>query len=166
MPVVSNTSPLLSLAIIGQLSLLREQFVEVLIPPAVHAELRVDEGLPGSEALREALAASWLRVEQVEDRPFIQILQRDLDHGEAEAVALAMQVNAQWTLLDEREARRVAKLLGLNVTGVLGVLLRGYRQGQLPSLRRAIKELREEVGFHVGAELFAEVLKESGESND
>lgn len=74
MLVVSNTSPLLSLAIIGQLSLLREQFVEILIPPAVLAELRVDERLPGSAALREALDASWLRVEEVEDRPFVQLL--------------------------------------------------------------------------------------------
>ena len=51
MPVVSNTSPILNLAIVGQLSLLHEQFGEVWIPPAVLEELRVTEGLPGSEAV-------------------------------------------------------------------------------------------------------------------
>jgi len=48
MPAVSNTSPLLNLAIIDQLDLVRDQFGEVLIPEAVLKELRVDEPLPGS----------------------------------------------------------------------------------------------------------------------
>jgi predicted nucleic acid-binding protein len=166
MPVVSNTSPLLSLAIIGRLSLLRDQFTEVLIPPNVLEELRVEEALPGSEALREAMHIGWLRVKQVDDRPFVQLLQRDLDQGEAEAIALAKQLSAEWILLDEREARRIAKSLELRVTGVLGVLLTGHREGKLPSLLRAMQELQEQVGFHISAELFAEVLKESGGSND
>jgi predicted nucleic acid-binding protein len=113
MPVVSNTSPLLNLAIIGRLSLLRERFVEIRIPPAVLEELRVGEDLPGSAVLREAIDAGWLRVEEVKDQPFAQVLQRDLDKGEAETIALATQVKAEWTLLDEREGRRIAKSLGL-----------------------------------------------------
>lgn len=166
MPVVSNTSPLLSLAIIGRLSLLREQFSEVLIPPKVLEELRVEEALPGSDALREAMHIGWLRVKEVDDRPFVHLLRRDLDHGEAEAIALAKQLSANWTLLDEREARRIAKSLGLRVTGALGVLLTGHREGKLPSLLQAMQDLQEQVGFHIGAELFTEVLKESGERKD
>ncbi|OBQ45499.1 MAG: nucleic acid-binding protein, partial [Aphanizomenon flos-aquae WA102] len=54
MPVISNTSPLLNLAIIDQLDLLRQQFGEILIPKAVLEELRVEEILPGSDHLREA----------------------------------------------------------------------------------------------------------------
>jgi predicted nucleic acid-binding protein len=49
MPVVSNTSPILNLAIIGRLDLLRQQFSEVLIPPMVLQELKVDTELPGVE---------------------------------------------------------------------------------------------------------------------
>jgi len=44
MPVVSNTSPVLNLAIIDQLVLLREQFGEIWIPPAVLKELRPKAG--------------------------------------------------------------------------------------------------------------------------
>lgn len=55
MPVVSNTSPIMNLAIIGELSLLRDQFGEVLIPGAVFEELRVEEDLPGSQNVRDAL---------------------------------------------------------------------------------------------------------------
>ncbi len=163
MPVVSNTSPLLNLAIIGRLSLLREQFGEIRIPPAVLEELRVEEDLPGSQAVREAIKTGWLRVEEVMDQPFVQVLQRDLDKGEAEAIALGLQVNAEWTLLDEREGRRVAKSLGLKVTGVLGILIRARREGRLPSLQEAMEELREKAGFRIGAELIADILRENGE---
>ena len=55
MPVVSNTSPILNLAIIGELSLLREQFGEILIPRAVLEELQVEENLAGSQDVRDAI---------------------------------------------------------------------------------------------------------------
>jgi len=153
----------LNLAIIDRLSLLRQQFGEIWIPSAVLEKLRVGEDLPGSQMVRDAMEAGWLRVEEVKDRPFVQVLQRDLDKGEAEAIALALQVKAEWTLLDEREGRRVAKSLGLKVTGVLGILLRAWRESELPSLRKAMEELREKAGFRIGAELFADLVKESGE---
>jgi predicted nucleic acid-binding protein len=57
MPIVSNTSPILNLAIIDQLDLLREQFGEISISPAVLEELRITENLPGSQHVREAIAA-------------------------------------------------------------------------------------------------------------
>lgn len=163
MPVVSNTSPVLNLAIIGWLSLLREQFGEIWIPTVVLEELRVEEDLPGSQAVREAIEAGWLRVEEVKDQALAQVLQRDLDRGEAEAIVLAVRVKAERTLLDEREARRVAKSLGLKVTGVLGILLRARREGKLSSLREAMEGLRAKAGFRIGADLFAELLRESGE---
>lgn len=162
MPVVSNTSPLLNLAIIGQ-SLLHQQFGQIQIPAAVLAELRVEEALPGSEHLREAIAAGWLQVQEVEDRTLVQLLQRDLDRGEAEAIALALQLRADWTLLDEREGRRTAKMLGLSVTGVLGVLLRAWHTGELSSLQDALDDLRSSAGFRIAPALLAEILRQSGE---
>jgi predicted nucleic acid-binding protein len=149
MPVVSNTSPLLTLAIVGRLSLLREQFGEIWIPSAVLEELRIGDDLPGSQSLREAITAGWLRVEEIKDRPFVQVLERELDRGEAEAIALALQAKAEWTLLDEREGRRVAKSLGIKVTGIVGILLRARREGSLPSLQRALEEVREQAGFRI-----------------
>lgn len=163
MPVVSNTSPVLNLAIIGKLSLLHDQFGEIWIPPGVLNELRVEEDLPGSRAMREAIEAGWLRRQEAKDQALVRVLQRDLDRGEAEAIALAVQVKADWTLLDEREGRRVAKSLGLKVVGILGILLRARREGKLLSLRRAMEELQQKAGFRIGADLFAQLLRESGE---
>ena len=163
MPVVSNTSPLLNLAIVGRLPLLRQQFGEVWIPPAVIEELRVEADLPGSHAVREAMDAGWLRVEEVQDQAVVRALRRDLDGGEAEAIALALQMKAIRVLLDEREGRRVAKSLGLKVTGVLGILLHARSEGHLQSLQEAMEELQEQAGFRIGQELFTHVLRKGGE---
>ena len=165
MLVVSNTSPVLNLAIVDRLFLLQEQFGQVLIPAASLEELRIHEELPGSEVIRKTLEVGWLRVEEVEDRTLVHVLREDLDRGEAEAIALAIQVKAARILLDEREGRRVAKSLGLKITGVLGVLLRARLDGRISSLRQAMVELQGKAGFRIGADLFADLLRASGEDD-
>lgn len=163
MPVVSNTSPLLNLAIIGQLPLLREQFGEVVIPRAVLDELRPEEDLPGSEAIRAALEDGWIRPATVENLSLVLALQQDLDRGEAEAIALVVQTGIGKVLLDERDGRLVAKLMGLQTTGVLGVLLRGRLMGKVRSLKSEMVALRERAGFYIAQDLFESLLKEARE---
>ncbi|MFQ5419584.1 MAG: hypothetical protein ACE5EY_04400 [Anaerolineae bacterium] len=109
MPVVSNTSPLLNLSITGHLHLLPQQFERIWIPEAVLAELRLEESLPGSPAIRQAIQDGWLQVKPVQDTVFVQVLARELDRGEAEAIGLAIEMGASRVLLDEREGRRIAK---------------------------------------------------------
>jgi hypothetical protein len=65
--------------------------------------------------------------------------------------------------IDEREGRRVAKALGLNVTGVLGILLHAAQQGRL-SLRQAMADLQDKAGFWIRPQLYAELLGQSEES--
>jgi len=162
MPVVSNTSPIMNLAIIGELSLLRDQFGEVLIPGAVLEELRVKGNLPGSQGVRDAIRAGWIRIEAVKQDPLVRAMQRDLDKGEAEAIALEMQVNAVWVLMDERDGRKAAKSMGLKVVGVLGILLKARREGRLRSLKQAMDRLREKAGFYVRADLYSTIIREWG----
>jgi hypothetical protein len=153
----------MNLAIIDQLSLLREQFDTLWIPVAVVEELRVEEDLPGSKSVSVALDEMWVRVGEVKDRRLVHVLQRALDKGEAEAIALALQMKANRVLIDEREGRRVAKSLGLKVTGVLGVLLRARRTDTLSSLQQVMDELRERAGFRIGDALYTDLLRDSGE---
>jgi predicted nucleic acid-binding protein len=166
MPVISNTSPLLNLAIINQLSLIKEQFREIIIPNAVLKELRINEDIPGSSQLREALEADWIIVKQVENEAFVQLLRRELDQGEAEAIALAIELQADWVLLDERDGRKIARSLGLNITGVLGIILRGWQQGNLSSVREIINQLRTEAHFHIAPNLENQILRETRELNN
>jgi predicted nucleic acid-binding protein len=158
MRVVSNTSPLLNLAIIDRLGLVQEQFGAIIIPPAVHNELKIDDERPGSSVLRDAVDTGWIGLGQVENITLCQALRRELDNGEAEAIALAVEVEADLILLDEREGRRVAQSMGLEVVGLVGILLKASHKGSIVSLRQELNLLREKAGFWLDDRLTEKVL--------
>jgi len=159
MLTVSNTSPLLNLAIINHLHLGEKQLQTVLIPNAVFTELRVDKNLPGSAALKAALDQGWLTVQPVKNQAIVQLLRRDLDQGESEAIALGIETNADLILLDEKEGRRIARSLGLTTTGILGILLKGWHNGDVPSMPNLIDALRNQAHFHISPNLEREILQ-------
>ena len=117
--VVSNSSPIIHLARINRLYLLQRLFKEIIISKAVYREVVVEgRGKPGS---KEVEKAKWIKVKDIRDTKMKQVLTLLLDEGEAEAIILALEINADLILLDEREARIIAKKLHLNVTGTLGM---------------------------------------------
>jgi len=163
MPVISNTSPLLNLAIIDHLFLLPEQFGQIYIPPAVFTELKINQDLPGSRALEAAVNQGWLISQAVENTLLVNLLRRDLHQGESEAIALAVECSANKILLDEKEARQVARALGLSTIGVLGILLKGWNESRIPSIKAVTERLQQEANFRIAPALLAQVLEESGE---
>ena len=163
MPVVSNTSPLLNLAIINHLFLIKNQFGKILIPNGVLTELKINDNLPGSQQLQEAIRSDWIAIHQVENQALVQLLRRELDRGEAEAIALAVQLNADYLLLDERDGRRIARTFGLNITGVLGIILQGWHDGEVLSVIELINQLRTQANFHIAPNLEQQILREAGE---
>jgi len=163
MPVVSNTSPVLNLAIIEKLELLHQQCQQVIIPSAVLEELRIDEDLPGSAAIRAAIDSGWLQTRDADNSALIKVLQKDLDKGESEAIALALQINASLLLMDERDGRSMAKSLGIKVSGILGILCRAKQQGKNISLRNVMDNLRTRAGFKIHEKLYTQIIDTSGE---
>ncbi len=163
MPVISNTSPLLNLAIVDHLFLLPQQFDQIYIPAAVLTELKINEDLPGSRALQVAINEGWLISQAVENTALVSLLRRDLHQGESEAIALAIELSADKILLDEKEARQAARALGLGITGILGVLLRGWHEGSVPSIKAVIERLQQDANFRIAPALLAQILKESDE---
>lgn len=166
MPVISNTSPLLNLAIIDHLFLLPQQFGQIYIPSAVLAELKMNEDLPGSSALKSAIEDGWLLIQTVRNTALVNLLRRDLHQGESEAIALAIELDANKVLLDEKEARQAARALGLSITGILGILLRGCREGTVTSIKAVTKRLQQEANFRIAPALLTQILQESGELED
>jgi len=164
MLVVSNTSPILNLAIVHCLELLHQQFEAVLIPPAVREELQLDSELPGTSEAQAALQSGWLREAVPSNTALVQMLGLELDEGEAAAIALALEVKPEFILMDESEGRAKATALGLRPVGVLGVLLRAKRDGQIDSVKETMTRLRQEAGFFISDELFSAVLQEAGEA--
>lgn len=163
MPAVSDTSPILGLAIIGHLNLLQEQFGDIYIPQAVLAELKVTENFRGASAIQVALDNGWLRSQDIQNKPLAKSLLLELDQGEAEAITLAMDLGFEMIVMDEKIGRERARELGLKTVGVLGVLLTAKLHGRIPSLKTAMTALRNEVGFFISEDLYHQILKQAGE---
>ena len=161
MIVVSNASPVVNLAAVNQLELLRRLYQRVLIPEAVFRELRAS-GLPQFRGGGEA-EISWLAPRTVANRALVSSLLLELDGGEAEAIALATEAGADLLLIDERRGRRIAGSLGLRVLGLLGVLLEAKGKGLINSVRQVLDELIAKAGFWIGQELYERVLREAEE---
>ncbi|MBI5304997.1 MAG: DUF3368 domain-containing protein [Chloroflexi bacterium] len=165
MPAVSNTSPILSLAIIGKLDLLKIQFGQILIPKEVRAELKTETDLAGTEIIRQSLADWWMREIQIEDDDLFRALALELDRGESAAIVLALEQKTRVILMDEHDGRAKAKAMGLQPVGVLGILLRAKRSGDLASVKDAMETLRRDAGFFIGDDLYAEILDEANEKS-
>jgi len=154
--VVSDTSPLLNLALIERLDLVREQFSTVVVPEQVWDELM--DGEDGVDRLRSVHDDGLLEIVTVEDTPLFAEFRRDLDIGEAAALAYAIDADADLVLMDEREARQTARRHELPITGVIGILLRGSKEGTV-SLRTELDRLRD-VGFWIADDLYETVLEQ------
>jgi len=163
MPVVSNTSPILNLAVIGLLDLLRIQFGQILIPTEVRTELKADTELSGARNIRQALSEGWMREIKVADKALYHSLALELDNGEAAAITCALEQKIGTILMDEHDGRAKARALGLQPLGILGVLLRAKKDGQIPSVKDAMLALRRDAGFFIDDELYQSVLNEAKE---
>jgi uncharacterized protein len=158
--VVADAGPLIYLSDAGILHLLRDLYGGVLIPREVYDEVVVrGQGEPGSS---EVACSSWIRVS---DRslasPLRLSLLAELDAGEAAAITLAVE-NAVLVLLDERKGRTVAKRLGLQVRGTLGVLVEAKKRGQVELVGPLLQQLIV-AGFRISETIKEEVLRNAGE---
>ena len=157
--VVANSTPVIALAKIGRLDLLRQLYGEVAIPRAVH-----DEATAKEDAAAQALAASaeWLLVEDAPEPDAASLLRARLHVGEVETIMLARRIGATLVIIDDNAAKKTARYLGLPVTGTLGVIVAAKRAGLLDSARDAITDLRE-IGFYASDAVVDMALAAAGE---
>lgn len=155
--IVSNTSPLRYLIAVGQAGLLQKVFEEVLIPPAVLAEL-THSSSPETVRQWAEQRPDWLRVRKTHSLP-PPVLTATLDPGESEALQLALETHPEFILMDERLGRRVAASLDLQVIGALGVLRESYRKGYLAEPVNVLGQMKR-LGFRVSQPLCREFQKQ------
>lgn len=161
-PIVADAGPLIGLARTDRLDLLRRLYQHIVIPPAVHRELAIGSRRPGATALASAVAAKWVSVQSVVSRHVVLELSKLLDDGEAEAIALAEQLDARFLLIDELAGRKIARRRGIPVTGVAGVLLSAKARGAVAAVRPIVEELSK-AGYRLSSRLVASVLQRAGE---
>ena len=155
MIVVSDTSPLNYLVLIGQENLLHELFGKVVIPQAVFDELG-DEGAPAEVRAWSQNHPHWVEVKQ--SRLTADAALDILDPGEREAILLAQEISADLLLIDDRQARQVASEFGLAITGTVGVLDQAARAG-LIDLKKTVAELRK-TNFHIAENIVRKLLED------
>jgi predicted nucleic acid-binding protein len=159
MIVVSDTSPILSLALIGQLELLHDLYGTITIPDAVRAELIATQ----QDGAQEVAQTDWIITRPIEPDIVLKLLLREVDRGEAEAIDLAVQLNADVLLIDERKARHLAAYLELGVVGLLDVLQEAKQRQLITSVQPILDDLIARARFRLSHKLYQRTLFTAGE---
>src|SRR6266404_5699522 len=154
MIVVSDTSPLSNLLIIGRLGLLRSIFGSVLIPAAVAAELHFIES-----HRRILLEQNWISIVEISDQRLFNALRQKLDKGEAEAITLSIELSADFLLIDELAGRIEARDRGIRIIGVAGILVEAKRLGLIDLVKPEIEKLLSTARFRLDPKLVSEILE-------
>lgn len=157
MSVISNSSPIIALTAIERINLLQQHFGHILIPPAVEQET-----LAGELKSDFIISRTWIDVIEVQSREKVNSLRTHIDLGEAEAIILAEEQEADVLILDDRAGRNAAKDRNFNVIGTLGILLLSKYEDGIDSVRQCIQEL-EKNKFRVSDKLKRKILEKAGE---
>ena len=154
--VIANTTPLISLADIGCFELLQKLYGEILIPNAVLKEIKSEP------AKTMVVNSDFVHVTNIKDYNSKRIFSSRLHNGEVEVLLLAKEQSADLLIMDDNAAKKTAKFMGFNVTGTLGVLLRGKKSGYIREIKSLIDKLIYS-GFYVKPEIMQYVLEEANE---
>jgi len=160
--IVINTGPIIALAAaLVDLQLLASLYQTVHVPHEVATEVRAKG--TAAFAVKQFDAARGLAIAGA-PVPFIPpLLRNSLDLGEASVIQYALDHQVQTVCIDEASGRRVARLCGLELTGSLGILLRGKREGHPVLLKEAIERMTKR-GIWLSERLIASVLRQAGEA--
>lgn len=168
MLIVSNASPLIWLAKIGKITLLKELFGEVIIPEEVYKETverGLQEGFSDALAIKECIEQGWIKISKLNENE-IKLCERMMEHafeihiGEAQAIILARKTSAL-LLMDESSGRAFAETLGLKVRGTLYVIMKALREELLDKTEAKDMVLAlVDKGFRIEPKLLARILRE------
>ncbi len=160
MNLVLDSSALITLARIGRLDLLRQIARAVHIPEAVYEEVvQAGQGRHGSV---EVAQAQWIFRHEIQDAGAVARLRVGMGKGEAEAIVLARELQADVLILDDATARRVAEAEGRNVVGLLGLLVHAKLHGLVGAVRPILDDMVA-AGFFLDDFLHRSILDQAGE---
>lgn len=158
MIIVSDTSPVTNLIQIDQLGLLKDLFGEIVIPQIVYTELCT---ISSQKEILEN--QNWIRVKSLTEVSIKNKILAELDEGEAEAIALAIELKADYLLIDEQKGRSIAEKYGIRITGLLGLLLIAKEKKLIKAIKPVLEKLIYNAGFRINTALYLFILQSAGE---
>jgi len=147
--IVSDTSSLIVLNKIDRLHLLESLFGQITITQTIAKEF--NHPLP-----------DFINIQDPQNNNYQKILKSFLDEGEASAIALALETKDCLLIIDELKGRREAKALGINYTGIMGILIIAKEKKIISSVSAIIEEIQK-TDFRLSSELIEETKRKSGE---
>ena len=154
MIVVSDTSPLNYLILIGEENILTKLFGSIVIPQAVSDEL-LDAGASSQVREWSQNLPDWVKVRHAILTPTASL--DLLDRGEREAILLAQELSADLLLVDDKQARQAAVNLGIAITGTVGIVDKAARAG-LIDLKTGVEKLQK-TNFFISDDLLNLLLE-------
>lgn len=159
MLIIADSSALIALAICDGLTLLDRLFNEVKVPQAVFEEVIVD-GKPAAELLRPYLAGKTVPI----DMTHFIIASGGIGQGELEAMALSKILRADYLLIDDRRARKIAQLNHIKITGSQGILLLAKHKGLIQNIQPYLARLNAS-DIYISKRLIHKTLQLAGETD-
>lgn len=156
--IVSNTTPIISLLKLNRLEIFQQLYGQINIPFAVFNEIEAGKT---KGFYKDLSKINWINIIDIQDKQAVKYF-LDLDAGEAEAIVLATELNADLIILDEKLGRFHAKHADLKVTGTIGILLKAKTLGLIKELKPLLNELTEK-DVWITEKLKSEILKKVGE---
>jgi len=156
--IVSNTTPIISLLKLNQLELLQKLYNHIYIPTAVYKEIEAGK----SKAYYKDLSQiEWIKIVEINNKKALKYF-LDIDEGEAEAIVLASELNADLIIIDEKLGRFHAKHADLKATGTIGVLVKAKTENIIGNLKPLLDELTQKEVW-ISEKLKNEILKKVNE---
>ena len=155
--VIVNSTPLIALAGIGELEILRSVYGQINIPKAVYNEVTVKSGKV-SDAVR---AADWINIVEIKDVDNKKMYKAKLHAGEVEVMILAQEMDADLVIIDDNAAKKTASYLGLTVVGTMAVLLKAKELKIICDVSSYIDKLLAD-GFYVSPKVIS-IVKDLAE---
>jgi len=147
--IISDTSCFIVLSKIGELELLRLLYKQIITTSEIAQEF--GEPLP-----------AWVEIIAVSDKTKQELLEMQVDRGEASAIALALENENPFLILDDNKARRLANNLKLHHTGTIGVIVAAKQRGIIPSIKPVLEKIKA-TNFRISAELELQALLQANE---
>ena len=143
-PIISDTSCLITLSNIGELDILQLLYKQIITTPEIVQEF--GESLP-----------DWIEIVSVSDKAKQELLEMQVDKGEASAIALALESENPFLIIDDNKARRLARNLKIKHTGTIGVIIAAKHKGIIDSIKPILEKIKT-INFRISADLERQAL--------